>query len=240
MAGGAYAALSGLRTRIEQLDRLAADIANVNTAGYKAERVTSVAAERSTFSQALQSAIDVAPGPGRLDLRDGVLQPTGRDLDMAVDGRGFFVINTPGGARYTRNGQFDRKPDGTLVTADGMTVQGESGRIVLGTGTIAIEPDGTVRADGIVAGKVKVVDFDDYSGFAREDAGRLRAPDGRAPVVRKDAAVRGGMLEHSNVSVVERVAQLTEVSRSFEALQRGISVLMNDVDSRAISEFGRR
>jgi flagellar basal body rod protein FlgG len=240
MAGGAYAALSGLRTRIEQLDRLAADIANVNTVGYKAERVTSVAAERSAFNQALQSAIDVAPGPGRLDLRDGALQPTGRDLDFAVDGRGFFVIDTPAGERYTRNGQFDRRADGTLVTADGMTVQGENGRVALGTGAIMVDQDGTLRADGLVAGKLKVVDFDDYTGFVREGGGRLRAPEGRSPVARTDVTVRGGTLEHSNVSVVERVAQLTEVSRNFEALQRGISILMNDIDSRAIAEFGRR
>ena len=67
MAGGTYAALSGLRTRMEQLDRLASDIANAKTAGYKAERVTLNAAERPDFGRALQSAIDVAPGPGHLD-----------------------------------------------------------------------------------------------------------------------------------------------------------------------------
>lgn len=240
MAGGAYAALSGLRTRIEQLDRLAADIANVNTTGYKAERVTSVAAERSPFSQVLQTAIDVAPGPGRLDMRDGSLTPTGRDLDVALDGPGFFAIDTPAGERYTRNGQFDRKADGTIVTTDGMPVAGENGPIVVGPGTISVDNDGTLRAGGVVAGKLKVVSFNDYSGFSREEAGRLRAPDGTAPNAATETTVRGGTLEHSNVSVVERVAQLTEVSRSFEALQRGITVLMNEIDGRAITEFGRR
>lgn len=99
MAGGAYTALSGLRSRIEQLDRLASDLANVGTAGYKAERLTTVAAERPDFGTVLQSAIDVAPGPGRVDLRSGPLVATGRDLDFAIEGRGFFVVDTPGGPR---------------------------------------------------------------------------------------------------------------------------------------------
>ena len=71
MAGGTYAALSGLRTRMEQLDRLASDIANAKTAGYKAERVTTNAAERPDFGRALQAAVDVTPGPGHLDFRPG-------------------------------------------------------------------------------------------------------------------------------------------------------------------------
>jgi len=116
MAGGAYTALSGLRTRQEQLDRVAADLANVNTAGYKSERVTTIAAERADFSRALQSAVDVTPGPGRLDMRSGMITPTGRELDFALEGGGFFTVETPQGVRYTRNGQFDRRADGTLVT----------------------------------------------------------------------------------------------------------------------------
>jgi flagellar basal-body rod protein FlgF len=240
MAGGAYTALSGLRTRIEQLDRLASDIANAATAGYKAERVTTVSAERPDFGRALQSAIDVAPGPGRFDFRPGAVVATGRDLDVALDGPGFFTIDTPGGPRYTRNGQFDRRADGVLVTGDGHEVQGENGRIRLDAGPVHIDSDGTVRAGGTIAGRLRIVEFDDYSGFAREEGGRFRAAPGRVPSARQAAMVRGGALEQSNVSMVERMAQLTEVGRGFEALQRGLSVLMNDVDGRAINELGRR
>jgi flagellar basal-body rod protein FlgF len=240
MAGGAYTALSGLRTRIEQLDRLASDIANVGTAGYKAERLTTVSAERPDFGRALQTAIDVAPGPGRFDFRAGTIVSTGRDLDFALDGRGFFVIDTPGGPRYTRNGQFDRRADGLLTTSDGLEVQGEGGPIRLGAGPLQIDSDGTVRAGGTVAGRVRIVDFEDYTGFTREEGGRFRALPGRTPGARQDTMVRGGSLEQSNVSMVERMAQLTEIGRGFEALQRGISVLMNDVDGRAINELGRR
>lgn len=240
MAGGEYTALSGLRARIDQLDRLAGDIANVGTAGYKAERTTSVAAERPTFAAVLQTAIDVAPGPGRADLRPGPLQPTGRDLDFAIDGRGFFVIETPAGLRYTRNGQFTRRADGTLTTLDDLPVLGENGPLRLGPGAVTLDADGTLRAGGLAAGRLRVVDFADDAVLGRESGGRFRAPDGVQPEERPSAVIRARSLEGSNVSLVERMAQLTEVARGFEALQRGISILMNEVDGKAIAEFGRR
>jgi flagellar basal-body rod protein FlgF len=241
MAGGAYVALSGLRSRVEQLDRLAADIANVNTAGYKGERVTTTRVDRPDFGSLLQTAVDVAAAPGLLDMRNGSFTTTGRELDVALEGSGFFAIDTPGGTRYTRNGEFTRRADGTLTTSDGMVVQGDNGPIRLASdaGVISVEADGTVRAGDEVAGKLKVVDFDDYTTLTREDSGRLRAGIA-ARAATPNTQVRGGMIEQSNVSVVERMAQLTEVGRSFEALQRGVSLLMNDIDSRAITELGRR
>lgn len=151
MPGGVYVALSGLRHRAAQLDQLASDIANAGTSGYKSARLTSVASERGSFAGALQSAIDVAPGPTRVDFRAGTVSPTGRDLDFAIEGRGFFVVDTPAGDRFTRNGHFMRSADGTLVTADGFPLQtetepGEYGSLVLPTGAVSVEPDGTVQA----------------------------------------------------------------------------------------------
>jgi flagellar basal body rod protein FlgG len=240
MAGGTFTALSGLRTRIEQLDRVATDLANINTSGYKSERVTSVTAERPDFSAALQTAVDVAAGPGQYDLRNGELVPTGRELDAALEGQGFFVVETPGGPRYTRNGQFDRRSDGTLVTSDGLPVLGDDGPITLGQGAISIQPDGAVRTGSTIVGKLKVVDVPDKNGLRREDHGRFRYVGSGAPADAAQVTVRGGALEQANVSAMERMAQLTEVKRSFEGLQRGLTILFNDLDLRAITELGRR
>jgi flagellar basal-body rod protein FlgG len=241
MAGGTYSALSGLRTRLAQLDRLAADIANAGTAGYKTERVPTVQANRPDFGKVLQTAIDVSAAPGLVDFRDGSIETTGRDLDVALEGRGFFEIETPEGLRYTRNGQFSRRPDGTLVTADGAIVRGDAGPVVVGQGAISIEPSGEVRAGGVLAGKLRVVDFGDYVSLRREESGRFRADNGVTPAAAPATSrVRGGALESSNVQLPERMVQLTEVARAFEALQRGITTLMNDVDGRAIAELGRR
>lgn len=241
MAGGTYSALSGLQTRLAQLDRIAADIANAGTAGYKTERVPTVESRRPDFGQVLQTAIDVAAAPGLIDFREGAFQTTNRDLDVALDGRGFFEVETAQGLRYTRNGQFSRRPDGTLVTADDDVVRGDGGTpIVVGQGVIAFEPDGSVRAGGVLAGKLNIVDFGDYVGLRRE-GGHFR-PEGSltAMAAPETSRVRGGTLEASNVQLPERMVQLTEVSRAFEALQRGITTLMNDIDGRAITELGRR
>lgn len=239
MAGGAYSALSGMRTRLEELDRLAADLANVGTAGYKTERAGKIPAERGAFAFELDSAVDVTPGDTRIDFRAGTIATTGRDLDVALRGRGFFVIETPAGPRYTRNGAFTRQPDGLVTTSDGLTLMGDGGEIRLGPGAVTIEEDGTVRAGGTIAGRFRVVDFAAEADLVRESGARFRAiPGAQAQDI--SARLVGGALEQSNVSVVDRMAALTEVSRAFEALQRGISVLMNDIDGRAIAELGKR
>ena len=204
MAGGSYVALSGLRTRLEQLDRISADIANANTAGYKTERVATAESQRPDFGKVLQTAIDVSAAPGISTSATGPIENTGRDLDVALEGKGFFVVDTPGGPRYTRNGQFSRRSDGTLVTADGLEVQGEQGPIVIPTaGRVSFESDGTVRThDGaVVAGKLKIVDFGDYVSLRREDGARFRPETGNAATAATATTVRGGSLEGSNVTM---------------------------------------
>jgi flagellar basal body rod protein FlgG len=238
MAGSQYIALSGMRSRLDQLDRLAADIANVGTAGYKSERAADAQADRPQFTTVLQSAIDVTTGQRRLDVTPGTLAPTGRDLDFALEGNGFFVVDTPAGPRYTRNGHFSRASDGTLTTEDGAPVQGTNGPIRLGAGEVAVDPDGTIRTGGTVAGKLKVVTFDNPAGLAAESGAKLRAVSA-SPRDVEQASVRGGSLEQSNVSLVDRVAELTGVTRSFEALQKAMSLMMNDIDGRAIDQLGR-
>ncbi len=248
MAGGAYAALSGLRSRMEQLDRLAGDIANAKTAGYKSERVTTQAAERPDFDRVLQAAVDVTPATGYLDFRPGSMERTGRDLDFAIEGRGFFVVDTPNGPRYTRNGHLSIATDGTLITADGhplqaVVPQGTTERTLKiddTSGPITVAGDGTVSAGSQTMGRLRVVDFDDYSTLEREELGRFRAPATLTPGEPANADVRSGLLEASNVSVVDRMVALTEVARGFEALQRGLNILHTELDGRAISELGRR
>jgi len=240
MSSGAYIALSGLRVRAEQLDRVAADVANAATSGYKGERSASAVAPRPSFDSLLQAAVDVTPTPGRIDFSSGALATTGRDLDFAVEGHGFFVLDTPAGPRYTRNGHFDRSTDGTLVAADGTPVAGENGPIRLAKGEIEVESDGTIKVAGTVAGKLRLVTFADEQVLEREEASRFRAPADVTPQTTGGGSIRAGTLEQANVSVVERMTKMIEVMRGFEALQRGITVMMTDIDSRAISELGRR
>jgi flagellar basal-body rod protein FlgF len=119
MAGSQYIALSGLRARVDELDRIASDIANIGTAGYKGERQARVAAERARFEMTLDTAIDTTLGETRMDMRDGAMAPTGRPLDVALDGNGFFVIETSAGDRYSLNGHFTLESDRRLVRVEG-------------------------------------------------------------------------------------------------------------------------
>lgn len=238
MPGGYYVALSGMKTRLASLDRVASDIANASTAGYKGERTTTEQADRPSFDAALQSAIDVAGGPSKLDVRAGAVTPTGRSLDIAIDGEGYLTIDTAAGPRYTRDGRLSRRQDGVLVTGDGDPVQGVSGPIKIGDGPVEIDADGTVRSNGSIAGTLKVVRFDSAAALEKETAHRFKS--GASPRAVAKPSIKSSALEQSNVSVVSSVSELTAVTRSFETLQRAMSILMNDVDGRAISELGRR
>lgn len=240
MAGSQYIALSGLRARADDLDRLAADIANIGTAGYKGERGSRAVAERSAFDRQLETAIDTTFGGRRLDTRDGAIAPTGRPLDVALDGAGFFTVITSAGDRYTRNGHFTLDSERRLMTEDGMLVKGVGGPITVGDdGEIRVDADGTIWTGATRSGQLEIAEFADPGLMTREQ-GTLLGAGGQTPTTVSDPVVRAGSLEQSNVTVADRLAELTTVSRGFEALQKALSMLMNDVDGRAIEHLGRR
>ena len=237
MSGGSYVALSGMHTRLEQLDRLSTDIANASTPGYKMTRTSNSVSSRPQFDKVLESAIDVTTGGRRLDVSAGSVNPTGRDLDVALEGWGFFVVETPAGTRYTRNGHFVRSPEGLLATEGGGIVQGTDGPIEFGPGKVVFKEDGTLRVGATVAGTLAVVNFADPGKLVSE--GSMLRADGLAQQEVGPIAIRGGALEESNVTVVVRIAELTDVMRGFEALQKAITI-EGQSDSKAMDILGRR
>jgi flagellar basal body rod protein FlgG len=239
MADGVYIALNGLRARLNELDRVAADLSNIGTAGYKGDRTSTYGDVRPTFDAIMQKATDPAIGERKVNLSAGEVSPTGRDLDFALEGKGFFAVQTPAGIRYTRNGSFQRSADGTLKTADGLAVLGGEtppAPITLGPGEVTVDPDGTVRAGGVAAGRLTIVEPAVGATIIREGAARFRM-DQVVPV--DNPSVRNHALEQSNVSMTDAMAHLTALSRNFDALQRGLVSLMSEVDGKAISELGR-
>jgi flagellar basal body rod protein FlgG len=184
------------------------------------------------LAQHCNRLLDVANGEARTDLRPGALAATGRPLDVAIHGSGFFVVKTPQGA-YTRNGHLVRGADGALSTDEGDAVLGVDGPIKIDGGTVDLGPDGTVRNSGGIAGKLKVVDLGENPKLqrtaARVSAWKARRRSSRAEIV-------PGSLEQSNVSMAERVAELSDVAQ-FRNAARAVSVLMNDVDRGAITEL---
>jgi flagellar basal body rod protein FlgG len=242
MPGSTYIALSGLRARMDQLDQLAADIANIGTAGYKGAHDIQAASERptSSFADVLQTAIDTTSDGQALDMRAGAIAPTGRSLDVALDGQGFFAVSTPGGVRYTRNGHFSRSTAGNLTTDDGNALLDTDGKpITLGDGDVRIDNDGTVWSGTQQSGKLQVVGFGQPSAMVSTAPSLFSAPGQTAQPI-DTATMHAGSLEQSNVSMADRIAELTSVSRGFEAMQKTMSVMLNDVDARAIDVLGRR
>jgi flagellar basal body rod protein FlgG len=238
MAGGYYTALSGMRARTDALDRIASDIANASTVGYKTERNATQEAPRPSFGDALKSAIDVTNGEARIDFTSGAIATTGRSLDVAIEGRGFFVAETPQGPRFTRNGRLSRNAAGVLGNDEGEAILGTDGPIKVGQGTMAVDPDGTVREDGKIVGTLKIVDFPDDTKFSRGSGTQFVAETPPVPVDKP--AILSGALEQSNASIVDRVVEMSEVSRNYQTLLKGVQVLLNDVDRGAITELGRR
>jgi flagellar basal-body rod protein FlgG len=241
-----YTAASGGMAALARLDAVAQNLANANTAGYKAERVlfrvrpldeTAAGAGDPILAETAAQVAEVATVR---DFSQGPVRASGNPLDVAITGEGFFVVATPRGERYTRQGNFTLDRDGALVTAGGDRVQGEGGDIRLGTGTPAIGDDGTVSVDGAPVGRLKLVGFGEDPALVAEGSSLFAPAPGAAAVPLDPAAVRLApeALEGANVDAVAGMIELVDVTRGFETYMRAIESL-DGLMARAIDEVGR-
>jgi flagellar basal-body rod protein FlgG len=234
-------AASGLRARMESLDLLANNIANGATGGYKADRefYTLYSAPEAQDS-GLASSMPLIERPW-IDLSQGVMRNTGSPLDVALSGRGFFAVNGPSGPLYTRNGNFQLGAGGALVTADGYPVRDAAGTPILlqGARSIEIASDGTIRQNGVPAGKLEIVDFTSPDGVVKQGANYFRATDPAArPAAPSATAVEQGKLEDSNTGAAEAAVRLVGVMRQFEMLQKAVS-LAYEMNQQAVQQVAK-
>jgi flagellar basal-body rod protein FlgF len=199
------------------------NLANVSTAGFKRRS--------NAFSKVLdeQSSQDQTYTPGDVELKSafdfsqGNLTQTGRELDFALMGKGFFVIETPEGPLYTRNGVFSTNENGQLVDMNGRTVAGDSGTITIpntvSLSNLFVAADGTISAHGTTIGKFKLVDFGDNQDKLVPAGNNCftTIEEGIAPETAKNVIVKQGFQESSNVQTVEELVDLIMVSRLYEA-----------------------
>ncbi len=179
---------------------------------------------------------------GVTDFAPGVLRQTGRPLDVALDGAGFLVVQTPRGERYTRAGALTVDSSGQLVTQRGELVVGDSGPITIrqGKGDLSIGADGSVSVDGKPLGKLKVVQFNDARAALTKEGDALFMATGKEPPQNaNNTRVVQGVLELSNVNAVTEMATMMHNSREFDSLQRSITMMMNDIGRKIASEIGR-
>ena len=179
---------------------------------------------------------------GATDFTAGVMRETGRALDVALDGEGFFVVQTPRGERYTRAGNLTVDAAGQLVTQRGEIVVSDKGPITVarGKGELTIGADGSVSVGTQQLGKLKVVRFDNIRNALQKEGDSLFVATGKEkPQDVNNTRVVQGVLELSNVNAVSEMATMLHNSREFDSLQRSISLMMNDIGRKVATEVGR-
>lgn len=212
-----FIALSRQMTVRRQLETVANNLANANTAGFKSEKLMFVeylsksdnGKSQMNFVQDLASARN--HNPGKYD-------KTGNAFDMAIEGPGFFVVENPKGEqRYTRDGQFRLSQEGTLINRNGLTVLGEGDAPIVfqpNDVDISVNADGTVSAGDQVRGRLKVVEFENPYKMKKAE-GNLYKSDVEPDAPTKSSVVQG-MIEGSNVQPILEITEMMHAMRSYQ------------------------
>jgi len=231
-----YTAMSGAKSTLAQQTSVGHNLANASTDGFKAElhRLRAV----PVVSNALPTRAFVVDASVANDLTPGALQKTGRSLDVAIKGDGWFAVQTPDGREaYTRAGRFEVSANGELVTEQGLQVLGEGGPIALppdnryeiaADGTVSAVPTTGNRNAAEVVGRLKLVN-PPAAQLTRSDDGLFRLPNGVAADADPNVSVASGFVEASNVNPVDQMVQMISLSHLFETQTR----LMTTVDTNA-------
>jgi flagellar basal-body rod protein FlgF len=211
----------------KEFDIIAHNLANVSTVGFKRRC--------NAFSKALEAQDVEKYSPGTIDLNSafdfsqGSFVETGRPLDFALHGKGFFVIETPTGPLYTRNGTFNANQNSQIVDSMGRIVAGMAGPITI-PGNVGISQlntlsDGTVSAGEISIGKFRLVDFNDNENkLIPVGNSCYRMPDENIqPVEAEHILVKQGYQEASNVQIIDELVDMILVSRLYEANMKSLT-----------------
>ena len=224
------ALLVGLSRQValgREMDVVANNIANLNTAGYKTQGALFEefipSAARSTREPGGEKVSFVRDRATWLDMSQGTIERTGNPLDIAVDGKGFLVVQTPRGERFTRNGALQVNGNGELVTSEGFQVLGESGPITLQP----TDRDIMVNANGVVSvragnamaesqrGKLRIASFEQPTQLQKDGAGTFLANENMVQQPDTASRIVQGAIEKSNVRSVIEMTRMIEVTRSY-------------------------
>ena len=244
MNSGYYAACTGLMARTEALETIANNLANVSTTGFRAsENIFSsllASAGDSPLSVLNQDANDYGVLSGtRLDTSQGALVRTGNDLDLAMEGPGYFVIQTATGPVYTRGGNFRVSPARQLITAAGDPVLGDNNLPITVIGApLTISPDGTISVNGAISGRMKLVEFPPTTNIKSVGGTYYTAPAGTA-VPAQNSHVSQGMLESSNVNPITSVVELITAQREVETMRHVLTMINGELDKTAAQDLPR-
>jgi flagellar basal-body rod protein FlgG len=251
-----------MRAQQFRLDAVANNLANVDADGYKKDIAAFKAFPELLLRRMDDDGVykhpfgsgDVAPIIGKLGtgvelnelftgFTQGAMKETQSDFDVALDGKGFFTVETPWGERYTRNGSFHLGKEGYLETKEGYPVLGENGRLQVKANNFQVDKDGGVWInaeyadndllvsrerntweDTVLLDKLKIVNFDIDRYLIKQGSSLYRESDTSGPAVVMEEGSRPrvvqGFVEASNVDPVLEMVQMIEVNRAYEANQK--------------------
>lgn len=225
---GLIRAANALHYYERRQEALSNNLANASTAGFKAQRV---------FGRLVGDALTTADA--RTDASAGALRQTNGPLDMAIGGEGYFVVQTPNGERFTRNGSFQIDPSGQLTDAGGNAVLGESGPITVPSGgSVALDSAGTLRVDSKEIGKLRIESVPAGTQMQHE-GGTLFVPDAsRQPVADADRKIKQGFVEESNVNTIGSMVDMISIQRAYQAIQRTV-VTLDEIRGTISNQLGK-
>jgi len=255
-----YAAASGAMVQKMRLEILSNNLANIETVGFKEDRaffssyiqgvtngnetlsnLVNGSEETETSSPYILSNTQVKFEGTKTDFSQGPIRETGNKLDFALEGKGFFCIETSQGIQqYTRKGNFRLNEERELVTQDGSAVLGEQGgHIEINGNDITVDEEGNLTVDGITVDAIKVVDFiQPYPLIKKGDSSFIIVDPAAIETEADEVKIRQGAVELSNVDPIKVMTEMIEVHRAFESYQK-IMRTMDEVISQSINEVGR-
>ncbi len=225
-----------------QMDITANNIANMSTAGFKVEKLI--------LQKVADGPARHLDGPSKISFvqdtgvsrrfSDGKIEGTGRAFDLALNGPGFFVVETPGGERYTRDGRFSVNDTGTLSTFDGMPVLDDGGAPILldvnGEEPV-IGKDGSVKVGNLVVAKLDIANFDRLDKLQKVGEGRFKAPPRLEVLAVENPIVMQGHLERSNVVAIVEMSRMIQTTRAYQS----VSNMLNQAETlskRTVERLG--
>lgn len=260
MIRGLYIAASAAISETKRIDVISNNIANVNTSGFKKDTMIT-----ESFPNILMKRIGAtdyrdiaarAPITSKIgyigkmnngvrvdevftNFEQGSISSSGNPLDLALQGNGFFSVETPNGERYTRSGEFTLDSEGFMTTKEGYKVQGQNGPIQVDGKNIVINEDGQVFSDGIEIDALKLVDFNDYKLLKKEgDALYIDLSGDAGNMKKSEGLVLQGSFEASNVNSVKMMVEMITMLRSYEANQKVIKT-HDELLGKSVNEIGR-
>jgi flagellar basal-body rod protein FlgF len=218
-----YTAMTGAKHTLEQQATTSHNLANATTTGFR-EQIDQFRAVpvQGAILPTRTFVVDSSTGS---NFASGAIQQTGRELDVAIQGQGWLVVEAADGSEaYTRNGSLKMDENGLLLTRDGLTVQGDSGPLsippgsslaVAADGTISLLPEGSQPTGLTTVGRLKMVN-PPAADLVRGDDGLFRLKSGEPAIADPEVSVISGALEASNVNVVDAMVDMISLARQFD------------------------